>query len=728
MLAALALLLVPLATVAQDTPVELLADPTGDVQIRGPDGANLLADPAGQPALDIVAAGVDREDPETLALYVAVDDLAAAATSPSLGGLTFTIDFSFGERGYRAYIQLPTGQPWDDVFDRNEPTAFLVEGRDDSAFRGAHRVEATVDTSGSRVIAAIPRALLLDHDQAPLARGRAITNVVVQALSSPNFQFGIPDGSGGSAARAGTPNWADRAPSDGDGPDYTMMTGVETQRGDLFTDVLDPVRWTNGEATTLSYSVRLSNRGAENQEASLRLAGVDPTWDVAHSEKLKLAPGESRNVTILVSIPFVHQHGKMHAFDAIFETDDGGMATARLGVYWPRIPQPAGHHDTVWFHGALLNAPQPPFDTVFAGGDGWFNAADSAVDDLDTGLAIPADASVPPGLLAAFGGDPEAFAFWRIPMLPELRIGLDFDLARLGSFTTSIDLPAPVNDAEVRMVLTLEERERGRGFFQQGNVDQIVLAEGNASFAGVQSGPLQVTMDLVPTPESDLIPHATFRDKSRNLIVQIIMTGLPMAGTGFTQHEAAQYTIDPAASSMMLPLFEYHESVDLAFTTDRSIELVVGERGQERSVNPGRSVVYLFTLDYRGAAADVFDLGLSGTNAEWGSILGDAQIRLEPGVPRTLALMVSAPDRAFAGDTADITLTATSTTNSAVQGGVRTLTRVVTDQDIPDEAEEGLILSGELTRPKETPGIGPMGLMGLLGVLAAVGRSSGRRR
>ncbi len=723
--AALALLLLPTGGLAQDVPVQLIEDPAGDVQILGPDGAPLVADPSGQDALDIVAGGVALETPELLALYVTVQNLAAASTAPSLGPLAFTFDFLFGERGYRVYAQVPTGQPWEGVFQFDEPRAFLMEGSQATGFRFVERVEATIDAGANQLVVTVPRALLLDHDQAPLARGRSITDVVLQTATGPTMQFGIPDGQGGVVASAASPQWADRAPSDGDGANYRMLTGTEVQRGDIFSDVLDPVRWTNGEATTLSYSVRLSNRGPDAERVTARVTGADPSWEVAHSELVELAAGESRNVTLLVSIPFVHQHGKLHGFDAIFESASGDMATARLGVYWPRIPQPAGHHDTVWFHGAVLEQNQAPFDTLFPGNAGWFNAAEAAVDELDTGTAIPAQASIPPGLLAAFGGGTEGFAFWSIPMAPELRIGLDFDLTRLGSFSTSIDLPAPVNDAEVEVVLLLEERENVRGFFQGDNVDRMVLAAGNASFAGVQSGTLDVLMDLRPTPEADLVPHSQSREAERNLIVQVLLSGSAMAGTGFARQEAIQYTIDPTKSAMTLPLFEYHEAVDLAFTTDRSIDLVVGERGQERSVNPGRSVVYVFELDYKGASADTFELSLSGTNAEWATILGDALVRLEPGTPRTLALKVSAPKGAFAGDTADVTLTATSTSNAAVQGGVRTLTRVVTDQDIPDEENEAMALSGELTETKDSPGAGLVTLLGALAVGSVVAR---RRR
>ncbi len=729
--AALALLLMPLGVAGQQAPVQLMEDPAGDVQILGPDGTPTTADPTGQAALDILDAGIFAETPEILTFYLTVKDLNAASTTPTLGGITYTFDFLFGTKGYRALVYMPTGQPWEPVFQADEPRAFLMEGTPSSGYRFRESVEARTEASTNQVIVDVPRALLVDHDQAPLARGRAITDLAVVSKTGPNMEFRVPDPQGGPGSRANPPRLADVAPGDGTGPSYTLLTGNEVQRGDIFSDVVDPVRWTNGEATTLSYSVRLSNRGDAAEVVAVRLEGADPSWELAHSEVIKLGAGESRNVTVLVSIPFVHQHGKLHSFDAIFETKNGDMATARLGVYWPRIPQPAGHHDTVWFHGAALDSPGAPFDVLFAGNRGWFNAADAAIDELDAGDPITADVSIPPAMLAAFGGQTEGFAWWSLPLEPELRIGLDFDMSRLGSFSTAINLPGPVNDPSVHVQLVLEEREARRGFFLGGDdrVERTLLAYGNASYPGLQSGRLDVSMDLTPTPDADLVPHTAMREVERNLAVQVYMAGSAMAAAGFFDNEAIQYTLDPTASTMALPLFEYHEKVDLAFATDRSIELIVGDKGQERDVNPGRTVVYSFTLDYKGSAPDSFDLAVSGTNADWATILGDATIRLEPGKPRTLALAVAAPDKAFAGDTADITLTATSSSNSAVQGGIRTLTRVVTDRDIPDERDDALVLSGELTKGKESPGIGVLPLLGALLVAGwRAGRTSQNRR
>ncbi|MGB0652505.1 MAG: hypothetical protein ACPGQL_04835 [Thermoplasmatota archaeon] len=724
----LAVLLAPMPVVsAQASEATVLStDGTGDVALLGPDGNEAGAAPAGMFAgVDMVDVGIWSEDEETLSLFATVANIESSSEFPFPGfDPDYDFFFTLGEQSYKVAVVTAFDNPLNGVFERSSE-GFLQARAGEGFWRFIDRVEVEFDFTEERIVAHLPKELLVDENQALIAKGRELTDIFVIGQSGPSFIEIDPKLPTGTAIYG--PYFADRVPDEG-AVSYLVRTGAIFQQGDLFSTTLDPVRWTNGEATTLAYQVTVENRAAEEDLVAVSIEGADPSWTMAFSERVSV-PAESRvNVTLLVSIPFVHQHGMLDNFNVVFESLEGdGRSSTQLGVYWPRIPQPAGHHDTLWLHSASFQG-DPPFDTVFNGNYGWFNAADSTVDELDQGLPL-AGTVVPPVAFAAFGGGTDGASYWSFPLSPALRMGLDFDLSRIGELTTAINLPVPALDPRVDAYLVLEDREqRNGGRFLGGNdggdVETTVLANATVQLSGTLSGRQDLIMAFTPTPEADLIDYQVREGWERNLRLHVQMYSPTMTGAFYVPGALApttQPTIDPTATVIRLPLFEYHAPVDLTFVTDRAIELTVGDMGQDRRLNPGRSLVYEFNMAYTGEITDTFDLSLTGNNVHWAQILGDLQVKLQPGESRTLALKVTAPKDASPGEVGDVTLTATSRTNAAVQGGLRTLSTVVSvgDQDIADEASRADVLSGELTDEESTPV--PLGVaVGALLVAVAV--------
>ncbi len=708
------LLLLPASVAAQsDDAGTTNTDGSGDVGVTGPDGQPVGTLPAGAAdRVDIVAFGIAEETEDHITFFIQTAEMSQQSQLPvPFLDPDFEYHFKFNGKAFRVLANMAGDNPGNQAFDRVGVTVRLQEegGRN---FRTVALGEATIDDSTNTLFASVPRGPIVDWDQAPLARGSTLEEMYVFAGTlNGGFGMTVPNPAGGSLVDMSGIGMQDRAPDRDFGNPYTLVTGEVLQAGDLFASTPDPVRWTNGEATTFVYTVTLHNRGANDDTVSVAVADAPGNWDLAFSDQIKVPAGQSANATLLVTIPFGHQHGVLQQFRMDF-TGGHGRATASLGVYWPEIPQPAGHHDTIWFHSRPADR-DPPFDTLFPGIWTWMNAAEPSVDTEDEGVPVPAF-TVPSGTFAAFTQDTDGFAFWSFPLSPALRMGMDFDLSRMGEFRTSIDFPVPVQEATIDAFLQWEpQRQDGRGFGGNGDDERresIVLARGTVE-GGMMQGTQTVLMDLTPTEEADSIPY----DPEMNLEFIIVVSGTVLAPFG--QNDATNPILDPAATTMRLPLFEYHDPVDLSFVTSSALDLKIADGGQERRVNPGRSVVYDFEITLDADRPGRFTVDVSGTNAQWATVLGSPSFWLAPDEPRIVAVQVAAPQDAANGDAADITVTVTSDENAAVKAGVRTLTTVTTAMDIPDEAARSEALNDQLIEQQDAPGVGILGMLALLGGL-----------
>ncbi len=719
-LAVLMLLLIPSAVVmpagAEDVRANLFTDPTGDVQVQSADGSISQADPMSNDNLDLVGGGVWAEDDNIITFYLQLEALSESSQGAPFTDPDYTLDFRFHGQGYRIFVVTALGNPVNDAFGRDTTQAFLQKEVGPDRFQGITNVEATLDFAENVVLIEVPRDAIVDENQAPLARNATLTDVRATASALGFFGFPVSFDGSGSGPRVGSPRYYDQAPDTGLGGSYTMKTGEVRQRGALFAFSADPVRWTNGEATTLTFTMQLTNTGSKDIPVSVSTADTHPSWEVAFSDALTVPARSAVNATILVTIPFVHQHGFIDHFSAEFASADGEhLAAVPLGIYWAEVPQPAGHHDTVWFH-SVKQEITPPFDTLFGGVHGWFSATEEL--DGDERLPIPAGFAMVPSPMTNNRG----MAFWGFYLEPSLRMGLDFLLDEQGTAEISVNLQTPVLDPSLSVqVYYITERRLDTGDGPTaGNrntfTERTLLAEGTtAPQSGAVSGNNLFEVPITALPEAEIVPYGG----DGNLYIQILLDSTFLVGTGFVAGSSTAPTLDPITSKVQLPLEEYHDPVDLSFQTDGSLRIDVGSEGQDRRVNPGRTVVYTFDLSYDGASSAGFTAELTGSNLEWAEILGDLSFELVPGTNRALAVAVHAPDDARDGDSSDLTLRVTNNANAAIQAGINMRTVVTTSEDIPDEAGRGTDLDSELRTDKKSPGVGLVSLIALVAIAVA---------
>ncbi len=703
----LMVLLVPVPAMAQaDTP--LAADSAGDVMIYVQQDT-----PAGSPpegaftGLDLLAVGLAHETIDQVAFYMDVASLEQSGGLVPFSDPRYEVYFTYADTEYRITTQLILDGPVTTVFPDAKGARAWLSTWDGTWWRTIAPATAEVDVAGNRIVAIAPREAIVDSNQAPLDKGSTLTNVFAQSMAMGFFNDGMRMGM---AEVQMTSPWAsDRVPDAGFGDEYSMLTGEVLQSGSVFSFAPDPVRWTNGEANTFAYTIILTNQGTEDQEVRITTEGIPGNWKASHADFVTVPAGDSVNATILLSIPFAHAHGTLQHFTAVFSAD-GDFSKSRLGVYWPAIPQPAGHHDTLWFHSRVAKPDFPVFDTVFGGVQSWMNAAGPEVDTEDEGVPVPGFVAGPP-----FGGS-SFVTWWQYSLSPGLRMGLDFDMDRTGTFSTQVTTASPVLDPKLDVVVEWRKYNGGGGRFgNQPNYESITLATGSSEpLAGAQSGTLNFDVELTPLVEADLIPYDP--TGSSNILVTVAMRSAAQAPATFWGPDTTEPTMSTQFTSMQLPLFEYHDSLDAPLQLDRELILAATETGQEKFVNPGKTAVYRFDLTYDGEFADEFEILLTGHNTEWASIIGDTTVRLQPQETRTLALAVSAPSDARDGDEAHTTIIVRSTSNAAVEGAAHTLTKVTTAQDILDETETAAILSGDLSQAQESPGFGIFALLGAIAI------------
>lgn len=704
------LLLLPMASGAE-VQQEVFVDRDGDVALSTQDGSVNQADPTGfYKNVDVVAGGVWAEDDDFVTFYVEFEDLTEASQVPlPFSDPDYYLYFTHGEQGYRVFVATALDNPFNGVIGRSgDLRATLDRQLDQFRYQSIAEVDVELLHPDDMALFHVPRGALVDHNQAPLARNGTLHDIYVESRSMGWFGFPMQVGGPGSEPTyVGIPQALDRAPDDSSGR-YVMTTGSVRQKGMLFAASDDPIRWTNGEATTIGFQTRLTNVGGEEVSVAAHVQGTDPSWEVAYSDRITVPARSSINHTILVSIPFSHNHGATELFDAHYISDDGDHeATSVLGVHWPFVPQPAGHHNQLWFH-SMANQVDPPFDALFAGAHGWFSAKEDL--DEDEGTPILPDFAATPG----FFGAQEGRAIWLLRLEPGLRMGLDFQPGMNGNMELGFELPVPVVDPRVEVTLMHEKQGPSRGGMGGGQsfIRTDLMHGASEATSGPVSGGYSVELELAPLDDLDDIPYA----QGANLVFFIDLQGTFLFGTPFGGQESFTPTLDPTTSSVQLPLNEYHDPADLSFQTDADIQIVAGKDGQERFVNPGRTVVYTFDLTFQGTEGTEFEATLSGKNVEWGRIIGDRVFT--PEGTRTLAVAVAAPEDARDGEQADITLTLTSTANAAVQAGIGTLTTVTTSEDIPDESDYEAELAGELTQQKESPGASLLAVLALLGAIA----------
>ncbi|HEX2066741.1 MAG TPA: hypothetical protein VHI93_08010, partial [Candidatus Thermoplasmatota archaeon] len=417
---------------------------------------------------------------------------------------------------------------------------------------------------------------------------------------------------------------------------------------------------------------------------------------------------------IVLSVPFTHQHGAYQHFrvELASLTDPGTVGRIQLGIRYSNPPQPAGHHDTLWFH--TLARPGPtssPLDTLFTFPEVYMNARDT--DPLDTRIDVPAYSCGTE--VVSEDLTPRNHFCWSIPLLPQLELGLDFDLRRAGTLSLPVKtlLPLPSATLEGRL-LYVAPGGSTNGFSSNGfGFDAVELAtlvpHPPVDVAASSEGNV-LSADLVPTSDSDYVPYR----KGAALYLEVVLAATGAQPFGIA--DAGAPVLQPGGLLTSLPLNEYHDKVTQVFHSNATLHLVANGP-QDRVTNPGKTLLFNFTLANDGAAG-AFDLELTGSHVAWANIVTGERIRLGEGQSAPIQVAVRVSPEADTGDRADLVLAATSAADLNVRSLARLLVTVDTSAEYPDEAP--LLEGGEPAR--KTPALPAAAAVALLAALAALAR------
>lgn len=530
-------LLTALLLSATASGVLILEDPAGDVTMASYDV--VLDAPYDWAAVDMVAIEIDETEESFLwTVEIAGVPTDAAGNCPDSGDLRSF--FRYGNLEYNV-------QQGRDV--TCAPYALLWETLG-SDFNRRLIGPLDVEAADTRITATIPRELIVDDSGAPPIAGREFTNIRARSFSMASL--GGPDISDPFSPEEGdllvvNDNVPDTAVDDDAGGTYRILSGGSRSEGDIRMWSDHPFRASNGGSGVHAFALNVENMGAPT-DVMVLLIGTPESWRVSPPAALTLGTGERATLTVAVETPSGHQHGGTDRFVARADTAAGHWAEADLGIHYLDVPQPAGHHPTLFLH------PQPweqanPFVTNFVGGDGdlW----------MDT-LSEPREGAGPVQGFQDFIGEPRVS--WPICLSGDLRLGLDFDLGREGAFIGSFTATKPYLGATLGGTLYQIKPGPAYAFCHPFFMEQREFVE-LATLAPVDLGDVQGSFGI-DTPVTALVDDLPLEPGSTLMLELWVEHGLVSTPGG------SGITLDPGAS-LDLPLLEY--------ITDAPIGLIGGD-------------------------------------------------------------------------------------------------------------------------------------------------------
>ncbi len=684
---------------AQAAPAALLEDPAGDLDIAF--AGQHQAPPASRfISTDLVSLmGEEGRDTITLRLKVAGID---PDTSVSLvEGVRHEIYFTYASTSYRATWRAESGVFFvfgDSVLERYDAGGDYWDHAAD--------IVVTTDVAQATFAVTIERDDIRDENGAPPMPGQRLTAFWVASQSLGFFGDGstIPD------VRV-----TDRMPDANVGlVALDIVLGI-VQTGDarLWSDV--PVRSSNGEATTFVYNVEGWNLGEDRSRFRLSAAAVPQGWEVRLPVERIDIDGMARvTFPVLVTTPFAHTHGEFQEMlvEMTGERDAGSVGRIKLGIRYTEIPQPAGHHDTLYLHFQREDF-VPELEPVFGvQAEAYMNAAESDAADSKVG-SRPTDS-------AATEAPGEQRYTWAIWLSPGLDMGLDFDLARTGLLRVSFNATLPVLQARMDGYLAYIPGENIEDFGGQGGPvrsrdEPVILATLQAAAQDLPAHSQGTAFEAVvtPLPDADFIAY----EAGSALVLVLNLTGVnPEGAMPFFSIDTIEEPL-LAGGSMQLPLAEYHDPIADVFASLPTVNFqVVG--AQERFVNPGETAVFQAVLENLGSEPRFFTLNLTGYNVEWAELLQDIRLEVPPEGMRNVSIAVRVPVGTLDDDVCDLILIAIDADQPAARALARFVATVDSDVDQPDDAEKAADLKAGNAKGVPAPGV-PLLLLALAALVVA---------
>jgi hypothetical protein len=618
---------------------------------------------------------------ETTSDFRVTIQLKTLTSANTVGSYRRQVTFSYGALYWRLLFGGCGGQ-------QQSATGCLQSG--DGGFGGYRTVRAVqteIKADQKSIVFIVPKGDIYNQDRVPPRYGAMLSNISAYASHS-----ALQSGFGPGGDQLGGVSAFDLAPQIGFAAPFYFNKGSRSL-GSLFLNSQDPIRVSNGEATTIVYRVLMQNKADRVQTVQLETRAVPEAWSVRVPALLTVQPFANLSFPVIASIPFTHDHGRTVTFNVNARAGNEA-ATIDLGVFWTDVPQPSAHHQgKQWFHSANADNQQLPAQAEFLIPQKryWMNGIDKDPDPEATDANVPAQYQTLPG--PGMGGNQgqagQFTAVWFFPLSPPLLIGLDFDLSRTSPVVFDLISKVPATSATVTARLHYcdpqpaqadQGRGGGGGFGNAATCNQqkptIAAGAYNGALSG--SGAQHFDIQMTTQPQYDLIPYK----HGANIGLSITLVANTPQNAFGTEPRPEFVT---KGATLEMALFEYHDPVEQAFQAVGSLQLTpVGE--MEKRTNPGKTSVFTFDLE---SGADVnqssISLEIQGVNREWAKILGPTELELEPKQKRNITVAVSVPADAVDDERADLFLRAENLEDPSIVTAVRFRTTVTTAEQFPDE-------------------------------------------
>lgn len=616
---------------AQEGP--LLADEEGDVLVTSGD----TSAPAPLPANGQTASADLRE----LALVEGDIDLTFTLKVASLaqqGGSTnrYTMAFRWMDAPFEATL----------TRSRIDPTSVPITSATlslcaDTCIRITD-LEHTLDEAAGTFGFLIPKRYITSLEGHAPVFGSELSGVVVRSLITLDGFPGAP--ATGSRAE-------DVMPDAGQG--VITYTKGGSSNGHIVLEAPDPVRISNGGATTFVFNSHVQNALDVEDTVTFALEGVPAEWTATAPGPQKVPAGSEKPVFVLATIPFGHQHGGFTTFNltATSVKDPNAKASLRFGVLHTPTPMPAGHHSELYLHAR-------PADS------GVFQTALPRTDVTMSTLAEHGDDA--PEAIADVGQ--EGAISWRIPLAPQLALGVDSDLDRTGSLTASVN-------GHVDAQGTLS----GGLWLVKGDQDIALLGRlADAQVSLTQNAPTTVTSTYTPEAASDYAPYAAGHNLELRLVLvtQGPLPPNPQAPPGLVVKDLV----------LTLPLNEYADAPSFEEGEGSTIK-IEPQGGLEKTARPGTTATYSFLLSTLAATDTEYDVELAGTNGKDSEVTPDGKLRFEPKETKRVTLGVRIPASASDDQRIESILVVRSRSDPSDIALARTATLVSRSAAGADEAD-----------------------------------------
>lgn len=467
------------------------------------------------------------------------------------------------------------------LWDHVECGAQMTLAIDADGWKSIDCVPLRIESAGSTIVATMPKQLLAAALQDQLRTGDSMTGLHVTIDAS---AIGLADDQ----------RVHDEAQPDDESAGYAFKVGLQ-EPGPLHLITETPIRFHNGGTSTFVFPITVQNRGPEDLRFAFA-ADAPEAWKWQSVDAVSIGAGDTVEVPIVLSVDSAHKHGvtdlmQLHAIDL-----EGGerLGTIPIGLTYPEVPNPAGHHPDLYFH-SYEPATAGLQRTIHL----WMNTLDEDPDPLAADASYPASSGLPTMTLDG----PRTTWDWAPALSPELQLGLDFEADLRTQFTGRFTADAPAFDvfAVATLSLCLDEPVTGPERCPGGR--ETIAASGPVSIGDIQAGPFDVALDLTHTEFADYVPYQELAN------LQFIIS---MEGTGIGGIDTMHWNV--AESKLALGVVEY---------ADRAADLIAGQPfditipgTHTIQVNPGRTAVVPMQINNTSGNELALSLRAVGAHSE----------------------------------------------------------------------------------------------------------------